>query len=183
MAIIKENGIPAVLDHMAVKARDYITSDPNASIIKQGMMLEYLCRGYLDEEGLMDSVPVVGRNRGWPTLDDMLEYLYDKCVIPDDPVNHIVCEAVRRNRNRAVHEFLDSKATAASTFDPLCRLCRGVHLAHFSFDTECGDAVGEPEAVYHYGGDWSWSKRFLNFMKGMRMATDDEVEEIINMMR
>ena len=164
---------------MAVKARDYITSDPNASIIKQGMMLEYLCRGYLDEEGLMDSVPAVGRNQGWPTLDDMLEYLYDKGVIPDDRVNRVVCEAVRRNRNRAVHEFLDSKATAASTFEPLCRLCRGVHLAHFSFDHEGEDVVAEPEAVYHHGGEWPRSMRFLNFMKGMRMASDEEIEAIL----
>lgn len=170
--------IPEVLDRLAVKARDYITTDPNASMVKQGMMLEYLCRDYLDEEGLMGMVPVSGRNPGKPTLDDMLEYLYAEGVIPDDPVNHIVCEAVRRNRNRAVHEFLDSRATAASTFDPLCRLCRGVHLAHFSFDNEGEDAVGEPEVIYYHGGGWPQSIRFLHFMSGIRMATEEEMEAI-----
>lgn len=174
--------MPDILDHMAVKARDYITTDPNASMVKQGMMLEYLCRDYLDEEGLMDRVPVRGRKPGKPTLDDMLEYLYAEGVIPDDRVNHIVCDAVRTNRNRAVHEFWDCKATAVSTFEPLCRLCRGVHLADFSFDHEGEDVVAEPEAVYHYGGGWPRSMRFLNFMKGMRMASDEEIEVILKTM-
>ena len=178
MDIIKENGIPAVLDHMAVKARDYITSDPNASIIKQGMMLEYLCRGYLDEAGLMDRLTVTFRNPVKPTLDDMLEYLYDKGVIPDDRVNRVVCEAVRRNRNRAVHEFLDMQSTANSTFEPLCRLCRAVHLSPFSFDNGGDGAMSEPEAVYHSSVSRSHSMRFLRFMNGVRMASEEEMESI-----
>lgn len=170
--------IPDILDHLAVKARGYITTDPNASMVKQGMMLEYLCRSYLDEEGLMDRVPVVGRNQGRPTLDDMLEYMYGEGVIPDDRVNRIVCEAVRRNRNRAVHEFLDSKAAASSTFEPLCRLCRAVHLGTFSFDHEGDEEVAEPEVIYYHGGGWPQSIRFLHFMSGIRMATEEEMETI-----
>lgn len=112
----------------------------------------------------------------------MLEDLYAEGVIPDEPVNHIVCDAVRRNCNRAVHEFLDSNATASSMFEPLCRLCRAVHLGDFSFAHGGGNAVGEPELVYHYGGGWHRSTRFFNFMTGMRMATDDEIEKIINTM-
>lgn len=98
--------MPDILDHMAVKARDYITTDPNDNMVKQGMMLEYLCHGYLDEEGLMDRAHVVGRNPGKTTLKDMLEYLYDEGFIPDDRVNRMVCEAVHKKRNRAVLEFL-----------------------------------------------------------------------------
>ena len=174
--------MPDILDRLAVKARDYITTDPNASMVKQGMMLEYLCRGYLDEEGLMNRVPIAGRNPGKPTLDDMLEYLYDKGVIPDDRVNRVVCEAVRRNRNRAVHEFLDSRATAASTFEPLCRLCRAVHLGDFSFDHEGDDEVAEPETVYYHGGGRPRSTRFLDYMQRMHMASEEEMEAILKSM-
>lgn len=174
--------MPDILDRLAAKARDYITTDPNASMVKQGMMLEYLCRGYLDEEGLMDRVPVISRNSGKPTLEDMLEYLYDEGVIPDDRVNRIVCEAVRKNRNRAVHEFLDSKAAASSTFEPLCRLCRAVHLGDFSFDHEGDDEVAEPEAVYYHGGGWPRSTRFLNYMKRRHMASEEEMEAILKSM-
>lgn len=170
--------MPDILDHLAVKARGYITTDPNASMVKQGMMLEYICRSYIDEEGLMDMVPVAGRNPGKPTLEDMLDYLYGEGVIPDDRVNRIVCEAVRRNRNRAVHEFLDSKAAASSTFEPLCRLCRAVHLGDFSFDHEGDEEVAEPDAVYNYGGGWPKAMRFVNFMKRMCMATEEEMEAI-----
>lgn len=171
--------MPDILDRLAAKARDYITTDPNASMVKQGMMLEYLCRGYLDEEGLMDRVPVISRNSGKPTLEDMLEYLYDEGVIPDDRVNRIVCEAVRKNRNRAVHEFLDSKAAASSTFEPLCRLCRAVHLGDFSFDHEGDDEVAEPETVYYHGGGWPRSTRFLNYMQRMHMASEEEMKAIL----
>lgn len=174
--------MPDILDHMAVKARDYITTDPNASMVKQGMMLEYLCRGYLDEEGLMDRVSVAGRNPGKPTLEDMLDYLYGEGVIPDDRVNRVVCNAVRRNRNRAVHEFFDSGVAANSTFDPLCRICRAVHLSAFSFDPEGGEEVAEPEAVYNHAGGLSRAARFSSFMKRMRMATDDEVDAILKAM-
>lgn len=174
--------MPDILDHLAVKARAYISSDPNASMVKQGMMLEYLCRSYIDEEGLMDRVPVAGRNPGKPTLDDMLEYLYDKGIIPDDRVNRVVCEAVRRNRNRAVHEFFDSGVAANSTFDPLCRICRAVHLSAFSFDPEGGEEVAEPEAVYNHAGGLSRAARFSSFMERMRMATDDEVDAILKAM-
>ena len=56
--------IPEVLDRLASKARGYITTDPNASMVKQCMMLEYLCRDDLDEKGLMAMVSVSDRNLG-----------------------------------------------------------------------------------------------------------------------
>ena len=51
-----------ILDCLSVKARDYISMNPNASMIKQSMMQEYIYHGYLDEEGFMDRVLVVSRN-------------------------------------------------------------------------------------------------------------------------
>lgn len=170
--------IPATLDRLAVKARDYLDTDPNASIIKQGMMLEYICRSCLNEEGKIDDVPINGRNIGIPTLDEMLEYLYAAGIIPDNSGNRIICEAVRKNRNRAVHEFLDSRLTAISTFEPLCRICRHTHLGTFSFDKKSNEEVSEPQIVYYFGGGWTCSMRFAHCMQDLRIATPEELMAI-----
>lgn len=41
----------SILYELKEKANEYITSDSNASLIKQGMMLECICRDYLEKTG------------------------------------------------------------------------------------------------------------------------------------
>lgn len=109
-----------VMNRLAQKAEEYLKTDCNASMIKQGMMLEWVCKDYLQKTHKIGDVT---SRYGVPTLDDMIIHLTKISVIREGSDSWLLCSNIRKNRNAAVHEFADS-AAASSTFVPLVRLCK-----------------------------------------------------------
>lgn len=110
-----------VMSRLAQKAEEYLETDCNASMIKQGMMLEWVCKDYLLKTHKINDIIT---RYGSPTLDDMILHLTKLSVIREGSDSWLLCSSIRKNRNAAVHDFIDSAAAASSTFAPLVRLCK-----------------------------------------------------------
>lgn len=102
-------------DELLRQAENYLQTDCNASAIKQGMVLESICREYLR---CTNELSKVGSSGNEPTLNDMIFYLKKKNIITDS-VTSSMCEQIRRNRNEAVHQFRRLNDEAAATLEPL----------------------------------------------------------------
>jgi len=109
-----------VLAKLAEKAAEYLDNDSNASLIKQGMMLEFISKKYLIATSQLNNVK---SNYSDPTLDDMLFFLSRISVIPKSSEAYLLCDQIRKNRNDAVHNFKESSDDARQTFPKLIRLC------------------------------------------------------------
>ena len=102
-------------DELLRQAENYLKTDCNASAIKQGMVLESICREYLR---CTNEISKVGSAGNEPTLNDMIFYLRKKNIITDSGTSSM-CEQIRRNRNEAVHQFRRLNDEAAATLEPL----------------------------------------------------------------
>ena len=108
------------LDRLEQKAEEYLATDSNASMIKQGMMLEYLCSAYLRRTSQIGNVRHVHR---YATLEGMLDYLTRVKVIVAGSDTDRLCTRIRLNRNEAAHGFMESETAARTTLEPLRRFC------------------------------------------------------------
>ena len=90
---------------LGMYAETYMYSDPNSSMIKQGMLLEHIIKQYLYAKGLYNRIPAKNGKR-YVDLDDMLSFLKDE-LNEINPRMYSFCDDIRLNRNRAVHEFYD----------------------------------------------------------------------------
>lgn len=109
-----------VLAKLAGKAAEYLDNDSNASMIKQGMMLEFIFRKYLIATSQLNNVKSKYSD---PTLDDMLNFLSRISIISRSSDAYQLCNQIRKNRNEAVHDFKESSDDARQTFPELIRLC------------------------------------------------------------
>ena len=108
------------LNRLAEKAEEYLATDSNASMIKQGMMLEYICKTYLQKTNQIDNVRKRYNN---VTLNEMLDYLTEINVIVEGSSTDSLCLGIRLNRNEAAHNFKESEQDARKTLGPLSRFC------------------------------------------------------------
>ena len=111
------------LDRLAEKAEEYLSTDSNASMIKQGMMLEYLCSDYLRRTSQIGNV---NKRHRYATFEEMLDYLTQIKVIVAGSDTDRLCTSIRLNRNEAAHGFKESETVARTTLEPLRRFCRKI---------------------------------------------------------
>lgn len=104
-AFKKYSKVDPIGSKLGMYAEKYMYSDPNSSMIKQGMLLEHIIKQYLYAKGLYDCVPAKNGKR-YVDLDDMLSFLEDE-LNEINPRMYSFCNDIRQNRNRAVHEFYD----------------------------------------------------------------------------
>ncbi len=127
---IDDNG--STLYTLKRQASNYIETDSNASLIKQGMMLEYILKDYLEKTGQLECIlkDSVRKSRSKKTkditLNAMLQYMCRENIVPKGSDTDFLCDKVRTNRNKAVHEFLYDSNVASQTLPPLINFCRGL---------------------------------------------------------
>lgn len=110
------------IEELLKQAEEYLKTDCNASAIKQGMVLESICREYLNCTLEINQVRNDGRD---PTLNDMVFYLRKVGIITNSG-NSDLCERIRRNRNSAVHQFRRLNSEAKSTLPSLKNLVQNL---------------------------------------------------------
>lgn len=112
------------IDHIGSKlgmyAEKYMKTDPNGSMLKQGMLLEYIISLYLKVSGLYDFVVPKPRKKQID-LDDMLSFLKDD-LNQINPQMYDLCNRIRKNRNSAAHEFFDDENIPVETLPNLKKL-------------------------------------------------------------
>lgn len=111
------------LDRLAEKAEGYLATDFNASMIKQGMMLEYLCSDYLRRTSQIGNV---NKRHRYATFEEMLDYLTQIKVIVAGSDTDRLCTSIRLNRNEATHGCKESETAAKTTLEPLRRFCQKI---------------------------------------------------------
>lgn len=110
-------------------------------MIKQGMMLELVCSEYVEVRGDMDTIRqrkedairMLG-SRPTSPVDINLEDLFGHqkkalMIYPAGSDTDRIMTRIRLNRNRAVHDFLDSSMEAASIIETAIEFCSGLHEA------------------------------------------------------
>ena len=96
------------LTPLAEFAISYLESDPNSSVIKQGMMLEHIMKTVLKKNNLYAR----GMDGSYPSLNDMIIIAENEKLLPTDPGTRQRMDALRKERNFAVHEFLGRSSIA-----------------------------------------------------------------------
>lgn len=148
-------------EELLKQAEEYLKTDCNASAIKQGMVLESICREYLNCTSEINNVRDDGRE---PTLNDMVFYLRKVGIITNSS-NSDLCEKIRCNRNSAVHQFRRLDIEAKSTLPSLKNLVRNLSdrikkLSAPPSDKIAWGVVAENEPSYT--ADTSYEKAFSN---------------------
>lgn len=101
------------MDSLVGFALEYVDSDPNSSIIKQGMILEYIIKVILSLNNLY------GRkgNGEYPDLMELIRIADRNGLLPPDQRILDDIHALRRLRNTAVHEFVGDPSKAERHMD------------------------------------------------------------------
>jgi hypothetical protein len=107
------------LSSLASFAVEYLDSDPNSSVIKQGMILEYIIKVILKMNDLYRR-----SDKGeYPTLNDMITIAAQNELLPKNENVLKQMDSLRRERNFAVHEFLSSPKIAKRHLEFIKELC------------------------------------------------------------
>lgn len=96
------------LTPLAEFAISYLESDPNSSVIKQGMMLEHIMKTVLKKNSLYTR----GTDGAYPSLNEMIDIADREMLLPTDPGTRQRMDSLRKERNFAVHEFLSNSSIA-----------------------------------------------------------------------
>ena len=89
-------------------AISYLDTDPNSSVIKQGMMLEHIMKTILRQNNLFNR----GYKNEYPSLNEMINIADENELLPTDPGTLQRIDNLRKERNYAVHEFLGDERIA-----------------------------------------------------------------------
>lgn len=130
------------LARLAGFATSYLESDPNSSLIKQGMIIEYILKSIL-----------VINNRctedDYPELNAMIDDAAYIDILPKDKNTRGILGSIRRNRNNAVHRFEGDPKKAHEHMDFLVRFCKWF-MKYFT--TRKADVYMVCERSVPYGG-------------------------------
>ena len=99
-------------------AEKYLHSDPNTSMIKQGMILEYVCSEFLKKIDYVAYKETDGK------LDKLISTLLKMNYIKKGTGGERLCDSVRLNRNKAAHHFYNDEKAASLTIQPLAQMTR-----------------------------------------------------------
>lgn len=142
-----EDSNGTLLKRLEEQAREYVKNDSNASMIKQGMMLELVCREYVEIRGDLETIrrrkedAILRQGRRLVhhvdiNLEDLIGHLKKALMIyPEDSDTDRIVTKVRINRNKAVHDFFDSQQEAMSTLNPAIDFCLKLHEASLKLMT------------------------------------------------
>lgn len=101
------------LESLASFAIQYVESDSNSSVIKQGMMLEHIIKVILQNNNLYFVSPKGEK----PSLNEMIQLSDSYGLLPSNYNARKHIDELRRERNFAVHEFLSSSDIARKHLD------------------------------------------------------------------
>ena len=96
------------LTRLAEFAISYLESDPNSSVIKQGMMLEHIMKTILQLSDCWEK----NEDGRFPSLKDSLTIALQYRLIPKDLSTKNSLRSLRIDRNIAVHEFFSDSSIA-----------------------------------------------------------------------